>query len=144
VTAPSGSVAFRERARVAKHEAVHVAASYILGQLPAEVRIMPPRKGIGRIEGECSAHARADLRIHAVVLGAGVRDGHGADLDREELERRCPDPDERDAVLALVDEVMEHAEFRRVRDAVARKLMFRDRIAGPELRRIIEKAAASA
>jgi hypothetical protein len=125
-----------EDGSTARPSTSHVAVAY-LGEVLDDVVITPPR-GAGYALGSC-ASAR-DPRIGAAVLAAGVLDGHGAAADLDALTVLVPDADERAAVLAVVEQLMELAEFRRLRDKFWRALTFRDRLS----HRAIERIASSA
>jgi hypothetical protein len=126
-----------EDGSTARPSTSHVAVAYLLGEVLDDVVITPPR-GAGYVLGSC-ASAR-DPRIGAAVLAAGVLDGHGAAADLDALTVLVPDADERAAVLAVVEQLMELAEFRRLRDKFWRALTFRDRLS----HRAIERIASSA
>ena len=133
----------RERFRVARHEAVHVGVAHMLDAPIDEVLMMPPPRGhVARFQGECSIGPSVPPIVRAVIHAAGTVDGHGAGHDEEQLRALCPDETRRAEVVALAVSIMEHAEFVRVRDRVARRLLFEDRLDERELRKIIEWASA--
>jgi hypothetical protein len=135
------SVAFAERSKVARHEAVHAAASIFLGSIPDEVRINPLADDeSGYITGFCEGPP-VKRSVAAVWLACGVVDGHGVGVgdgegDLYELEQLVPDVDARARVLDIARRVMEHREFRSLRDAIRRRLQFRDVLYRDELERI--------
>ena len=137
------SVAFAERSKVARHEAVHAAASiFVADAVPDEVRVVPLADDeSGYITGFCEGPAKPS--VHAVVIACGIVDGHGIHGDGEgdvyELEQLVPDIDARARVLDIARQVMEHREFRSLRDAIRRRLQFRDVLYRAE----IEQIAAS-
>jgi hypothetical protein len=93
------AVLFAERSKVARHEAAHVAAAWLLGEVLGDVEILPPpRDGGGYCQGSCAA--ASDPRIRALVYAVGQLDGHGSQADEFALTDLVPDPDARAEVLA--------------------------------------------
>jgi hypothetical protein len=129
----------RERFKTARHEAAHVSAAWLLGEVLDDVEISEASRDGGYTMGSCSA-AR-DPKIGALVCAVGVLDGHGSGADELDLERMVPDPDARAEVLAVAAEVMAHPEFIRVRDALWRRLTFADVMHHDEIAKIATAAA---
>jgi hypothetical protein len=78
--------------------------------------------------------------VNAVVVACGIVDGHGVIGDQEgdvyELSVLVPNDDDRDRVMDIARQVMEHRQFKAVRDALRTKLHFRDVLYGDEIERI--------
>jgi hypothetical protein len=130
----------RERSKTARHEAGHVAAAYFLGEVLDDVEITPPRDA-GYVTGICAASR--DPRIGAVVLAVGCLDGHGSGADEFELEQWVPNPDVSAEVLAVAERLMEHRQFRAVRNALWRRLQFADVMHHDEIAKIATAAVVT-
>jgi hypothetical protein len=126
----------RERQRTARHQSLHVAAAYFVGEVLDDVESTPPRDA-GYVTG---AARRLVTRRSALVLAAGCFDGHGSGADEFELEQLVPDANRRAEVLAVAARVMERPEFIRVRNELWRALTFRDRLSHREIERIASLA----
>jgi hypothetical protein len=108
-----------------------------------DVVIVPAPETGGYTTGSCAGALHP--KISAVVLAAGVLDGHGIygteEGDVYELEQLVPDPDRRAEVLDIAAQVMEHPEFVRVRNALCRRLTFTDRMGHDEIVKVCTAAA---
>jgi hypothetical protein len=80
--------------------------------------------------------AAKDPKIGALVAAIGVLDGHGSAADESDLARMVPDPDARAEVLDVAAQVMEHRQFKAVRDALWRTLTFKDHLSRGQIQKI--------
>jgi hypothetical protein len=82
----------------------------------------------------------AKRSILALVSAVGVKDGHGIHGHEEgdvyELEQLVPDRDARAEVLDVAAQVMEHRQFKAVRDALWRTLTFKDHLSRGQIQKI--------
>ena len=133
------SVEHRERSRAARHEASHASACLFLGVVPDEIRIRSlAYDQSGYITGRCEWTGKRSTDILATAVGCA--DGHGVRGDGEgdlfDLEQLVPDADERKRVMDVALRVMEHRQFKAVRDALRTRLQFRDVLYRDEIARI--------
>jgi hypothetical protein len=133
------AVAYRERQRTARHEAAHVSAAWLLGEVLDDVEIVPAPHGVGYTTGSCAS--ANDPKIRAVVYAVGCVDGHGSEADEFALTELVPDPDARAEVMDVARQVMEHPEFLRVQRALWRRLTFTDRMGRDEIGKVCTAAA---
>ena len=133
------SVAFAERSKVARHEASHASACLFLGVVPDSISITPAPEGGGYTQGLCTWGGKRSVDILATAVG--VLDGHGigtgdGEGDLYKFEQLVPDYRERDRIRDVARRVMEHRQFKTVRDALRTRLQFRDVLYRDEIERI--------
>jgi hypothetical protein len=126
--------------RSARHEASHTAALLFFGVVPDEITIAPAPPDGGYVTGRCE-WTGGKRSVDILATAVGVRDGHGVGNgdgvgDLYELEQLVPDAGEREHVLHVAERVMRHRQFLKVRDAIRRRLQFRDVLYRDEIERI--------
>ncbi len=118
----------------------------LLGGIPDEVRIIPlADDASGYVTGFCDGPV-VKRSVAAVSHVCGVADGHGVgdgegEGDLYELSQLVPDEGERERIMVIARQVMEHREFKAVRDAIRTRLQFRDVLHRDEIERIATKAS---
>ncbi len=128
----------QERAQAARHEAAHAATGILLGQVPAEVRIVPPPAEGGYFTGSCSIPPQATAVSAAAMLAAGVIDGFGADLDEQNLVALCPDSARRGEIIRLVKRTMRHYAYAPMRNCIAHRLILSGVLMEREMRELTD------